>query len=110
MVEASASPPPHGGRLVDLRATPARTAELRETLHELPSWDLTARQICDLEMLATGAFSPLEGFMRRAVAETVAATSLAIAKDRPMLFDAPDGTRACTRRLRSRPHPTTARG
>ncbi|NJO35095.1 MAG: adenylyltransferase, partial [Rhodospirillales bacterium] len=29
----------------------------------LPSWDLTARQVCDLELLATGAFSPLDRFM-----------------------------------------------
>ncbi len=60
--------------LVSLVCAPARAAELRERLHELPSWDLTPRQLCDLEMLADGAFSPLTGFLGRAAAESVAAT------------------------------------
>ncbi len=30
---------------------------------ELPSWDLTPRQICDLELLMNGGFSPLKGFL-----------------------------------------------
>jgi sulfate adenylyltransferase len=30
---------------------------------DLPSWDMTARQTCDIEMLLNGAFSPLEGFL-----------------------------------------------
>ncbi len=30
---------------------------------DLPSWDLTARQICDLELLMNGGFNPLKGFM-----------------------------------------------
>ncbi|HEV8630946.1 MAG TPA: adenylyltransferase, partial [Thermoanaerobaculia bacterium] len=67
---ASGSPPP----LVDLLAPPPRAAELRARLHELPSWDLTPRQLCDLEMLASGAFSPLGGFLSRTAAEAVAAT------------------------------------
>jgi len=33
---------------------------------ELPSWDLTARQICDLELLMNGGFSPLKGFLGQA--------------------------------------------
>jgi len=32
----------------------------------LPSWDLTARQICDLELLMNGGFHPLKGFMGQA--------------------------------------------
>ena len=43
-------------------------------MRDLPSWELTPRQLCDLEMLATGAFAPLVGFQRRAAAESVAAT------------------------------------
>ncbi len=30
---------------------------------DLPSWDLTARQTCDLELLMNGGFNPLKGFM-----------------------------------------------
>ena len=31
----------------------------------LPSWDLTPRQICDLELLMNGGFNPLKGFLSR---------------------------------------------
>jgi sulfate adenylyltransferase len=57
-----------------LLCSPARAAELRARLRELPSWELTPRQLCDLEMLATGAFAPLAGFQGRAAAESVATT------------------------------------
>ncbi len=63
--------PPHGGHLVDLLVTPEREAELRVEARDLPSWTLTPRQLCDLEMLTTGAFSPLTGFMDRATTEAV---------------------------------------
>jgi sulfate adenylyltransferase len=56
---------PHGGELVQLIAQPERIAELKAHSKEWPSWDLTARQICDLELLITGGFSPLRGFMTR---------------------------------------------
>jgi sulfate adenylyltransferase len=32
----------------------------------LPSWDLTARQVCDLELLMNGGFFPLKGFQSEA--------------------------------------------
>jgi sulfate adenylyltransferase len=54
---------PHGGELADLIATPERIAELKAHSREWPSWDLTPRQICDLELLVSGGFSPLRGFM-----------------------------------------------
>lgn len=57
--------PPHGGELVDGLASPARAAELKELSRDMLSWDLTARQICDLELLLAGGFSPLRGFLRR---------------------------------------------
>ena len=57
--------PPHGGELVDLVAQPERTSELKAHSREWPSWDLTARQLCDLELLMSGGFSPLRGFMTR---------------------------------------------
>ncbi len=62
---------PHGGELVDLIATPDRSAELKAQSREYPSWDLTARQTCDLELLLSGGFSPLHGFMTRADYEGV---------------------------------------
>ena len=63
--------PPHGGELVQLIAQPERTAELKSHSKEWPSWDLTSRQLCDLELLLTGGFSPLRGFMTRADYEGV---------------------------------------
>ncbi len=57
---------PHGGELINLIAEPARASELKAHSKEWPSWDLTARQVCDVEMLLSGGFSPLRGFMTRA--------------------------------------------
>ena len=54
---------PHGGTLKDLMAAPERVQEMRAQSVGWPSWDLTARQICDLELLLNGGFSPLSGFM-----------------------------------------------
>ncbi len=66
--------PPHGGTLVDLMASPERQAELQIQSKIWPSWDLTGRQICDLELLMNGAFSPLRGFMGRADYDSVCGT------------------------------------
>jgi sulfate adenylyltransferase len=58
--------PAHGGELVQLIAPAERSAELKSHSREWPSWDLTGRQLCDLELLLSGGFSPLRGFMNRA--------------------------------------------
>lgn len=58
--------PPHGGALVNLLVDDARALELKTAATEWPSWDLTARQLCDLELLLDGGFSPLRGFMTEA--------------------------------------------
>jgi len=63
--------PAHGGELVQLIASPERSAELKAHSREWLSWDLTARQVCDLELLLSGGFSPLRGFMKRADYERV---------------------------------------
>jgi sulfate adenylyltransferase len=63
--------PPHGGTLVDPMADVARAAELKSQSTSWPSWDLTARQLCDLELLLNGGFSPLAGFMGQADYESV---------------------------------------
>jgi sulfate adenylyltransferase len=57
---------PHGGELVQLQVPAERAAELKAHSKDWPSWDLTARQLCDLELLMSGGFSPLRGFMNRA--------------------------------------------
>jgi sulfate adenylyltransferase len=63
--------PPHGGELVNLLATPDRSFELQSASRDWPSWDLTPRQLCDLELLLNGGFSPLRGFMSRGDYESV---------------------------------------
>lgn len=62
---------PCGGRLVDLRVPAAELAERRAAAGHLPSVQLSDRAVCDLEMLASGAFSPLDRFMSRADHERV---------------------------------------
>ena len=62
---------PHGGHLVDGLVPAAEVDSLKRAAGGLPSWDLTPRQLCDLEMLLTGAFSPLRGFMVRGDYESV---------------------------------------
>src|SRR5258708_38029757 len=61
----------HGGTLVDLMVGPGRATELRADSLGWPSWDLTPRQLCDLELLLNGGFSPLRGVMGRADYESV---------------------------------------
>ncbi len=62
---------PHGGQLVDLVVAEERAAELKAASRDWPSWDLTQRQIWDLELLLSGGFSPLQGFLGRDDYESV---------------------------------------
>jgi sulfate adenylyltransferase len=57
--------PPHGGELKELLVDAARAAELKEAARDWPSWDLTDRQMRDLELFLNGGFSPLTGYMNR---------------------------------------------
>jgi sulfate adenylyltransferase len=54
---------PYGDRLVNLLADEAAAEELKARAGLLPSVRLSERQACDLELLATGAFSPLDTFL-----------------------------------------------
>jgi sulfate adenylyltransferase len=40
--------------------------KLKVEAGNLPSWDLTPRQVCDLELLMNGGFFPLKGFLSEA--------------------------------------------
>jgi len=56
---------PHGGELKDLYLSAEEAESEKEAAGAYPSWDLTERQLCDIELLLNGAFSPLEGFLDR---------------------------------------------
>ena len=62
---------PHGGNLVDLMVSRNEASRLLESSKDWYSWDLTLRQLCDLELLLNGSFSPLNGFMNRSDYESV---------------------------------------
>jgi sulfate adenylyltransferase len=62
---------PHGGSLVDGIVGADRARQLRVESVSWPSWDLTPRQLCDLELLLNGGFSPLRTFLARADYESV---------------------------------------
>lgn len=57
---------PHGGKLVNRVVDAARAAELTREAATLPRINLTQKQSCDLELIANGGYSPLEGFMSEA--------------------------------------------
>lgn len=57
---------PYGGSLVNLFVPEEEREELRVKAASLPRIQLTSRNVCDLELLATGGFSPLNSFMNRA--------------------------------------------
>jgi len=62
---------PHGGELKDLYLDADAAERAKQEAANLPSIDLTQRQLCDIELLLNGGFSPLEGFLARAEYERV---------------------------------------
>jgi len=62
---------PHGGQLVDLLVGPDKAEALKTDSQQYLSLTLTQRQVCDLELLMNGAFSPLAGFMNQADYDSV---------------------------------------
>jgi sulfate adenylyltransferase len=62
---------PHGGELKNLYLDTEAAEQEKVRAKDLASWDLTPRQLCDIDLLLNGAFSPLEGFLNRADYESV---------------------------------------
>jgi len=62
---------PHGGELIDLIANEERKKVLQDLSLHIPSIALSERQMCDLELLMNGSFSPLTGFMTHPEYESV---------------------------------------
>ena len=62
---------PHGGVLVDLLSDSTQAADIKAASREWPSFDLTPRHLCNLELLMNGGFSPLKGFMTQADHDSV---------------------------------------
>src|SRR5579862_3909759 len=62
---------PYGGRLIDLLVTGAEREDLARRAGEGPTLQLSPRALCDLELIATGGFSPLDRFMSKADYDSV---------------------------------------
>jgi len=58
----------------ELYVSPESAQKLKLEAGTLPSWDLTPRQICDLELLMNGGFNPLKGFLSQADYDSVVET------------------------------------
>src|ERR687894_44490 len=71
MLAESSTIAPHGGTLVDRRAPEEDRGELVREALGLPRVPLDARALSDLQMIASGVFSPLEGFMLQEDYESV---------------------------------------
>ena len=54
---------PHGGVLKELYLGESAAEKEKLSALDYPSWDLTPRQLCDIELLLNGSFSPLSGFL-----------------------------------------------
>src|SRR5262249_39886347 len=65
--------PPYGNALADVIVDEERASELRKASTDWPSWDLTPRHLCGLDVLLSGAFSPLRGFLGSADVASVCA-------------------------------------
>ena len=65
---------PHGGELVDRRAPVDERSERLKAAQGMPKVALGPRALSDLEMISTGVFSPLKGFMGREDYDSVVET------------------------------------
>jgi len=62
---------PHGGELCDLLVHKDKKRIIRKESISLNSITLNNRQLCDIEMLLNGGFSPLQGFLGKSDYESV---------------------------------------
>ncbi|GHC47637.1 bifunctional sulfate adenylyltransferase/adenylylsulfate kinase [Neogemmobacter tilapiae] len=58
--------PSNHAPIPELYVSPEAAKALKNDAGAMPSWDLSARQICDLELLMNGGFYPLKGFLTEA--------------------------------------------
>ena len=56
---------PHGGKLCSPMLNKKYLGEVNNDILQLKSWTLTDRQLCDIELILNGGFSPLDGFMNQ---------------------------------------------
>ena len=56
---------PHGGSLINCYCNDTESNQYKNDAVNYQSWTLTDRQLCDLELILNGAFSPLDGFMNQ---------------------------------------------
>jgi sulfate adenylyltransferase len=70
----TAIPPPHGGTLKQRYLQGEALAEEKRRAVGYPAWTLTPTQLCDIELLLNGGFSPLEGFLTQRDYDTVVTT------------------------------------
>ena len=62
---------PHGGELKNLYLANDEAEQVKKEALDYTSWDLTDRQLCDIELILNGAFSPLDGFLNQGEYEGV---------------------------------------
>lgn len=62
---------PHGGTLINLIPKQEQIDKLKKESLNLPSWDLSERQVCDIELILNGGFSPLTGFLNKSDYDSV---------------------------------------
>jgi sulfate adenylyltransferase len=85
--------PPHGGELKNLMVSDADAERLKTESEHFPSLTLNQRQLCDLELLMNGAFSPLTGFLDKAAYDAVVETKRlpgGLLWPVPIVLDVPD--------------------